>query len=1100
MRLNRSGSGISVLWSRIAPAAAVLLGAGASLLVLGSGTPSTGKWTAAQPPLLGKSVAQVPASGQALETYAGLPMIFEPNRGQSDSRVKFLARGSGYGLFLMANEAVLLFQQSKPKSSREVEVSGSVVRMKLSQSKAGVRVEGVDLLPGRSNYLIGNDPAKWHRGIPQYAKVRYREVYPGIDLIYYGKQGELEYDFRVQPGADPRQVRLSFEGAQGLEFNPQGDLLIRTRQGAMRLEAPQVYQTVDDRRKNVSGRFRILASDTVGFAIGPYDRSRSLIIDPVLSYSIYVGGSRTESFPTVAVDTAFNFYVTGATTSADFPVSSSPLQGTLKGAQNVFVVKFSPGAGLSAQPTVVYATYLGGSGTDSSVGIGVDAGFNAYVAGTTSSGDFPVSGTPLQSTPKVAGTHAFVSELDSTGSKLPYSTYLSGSGTDTASGMALDNKGLVYVIGITNSTDFPVAPNPGAYQVALVGPVGFFVSQINPANSGTNSLLYSTYFGGGFPATATVTGGAIAVDNNPAGSNIYITGGTNFQNTVTNSATDFPITNAFQPCLDGTGPFQGSCDLTQTALDAFVAKIAPPYLTTNNQGNQLRYSTYLGGTKDDIGYAIAVDAAGNAYVGGSTLSNDFSYSPVIQPYQKQNNGGMDGFVAKISNPQAGGTSNLIGLTYFSYLGGSGTDFVRAIAVDPIQGARVTGTTNSTDFPVAPNPGALQPTLAGASDAFVARLDTTATVNSTPGGIFATYLGGSGIDKGTGIAIDNNGSTYVTGETQSPDFNGHLNSLKGTQNAFVGKLGPNLSLAVLGCANFTASTTNPCPTAPPNVSAGNQVAFIYSITNTGDATAGVAFVDNLSSSGVTSNFVSATATGGSCPTIPTNNQLICSIGTINGGQTATVTVNLTPTTGPGNIGNSGQVIVAGSPFSQTASASALVNTFIIESISPPSFTVTAGQPATYVVKVKPQTVFTASVALSCSQGLPAGSTVSCVFSLNPILLPNVSSQSLTLTINTTARTTTIVKLRRLGPLYAALVPVGGLVFLGLGLGRFSPRKRRLLVILGILLATGLACLQVACSGSSNSNNTVGTPAGTYTVQVTATSGSYSLTMPVTLIVQ
>ena len=284
-----------------------------------------------------------------------------------------------------------------------------------------------------------------------------------------------------------------------------------------------------------------------------------------------------------------------------------------------------------------------------------------------------------------------------------------------------------------------------------------------------------------------------------------------------------------------------------------------------------------------------------------------------------------------------------------------------------------------------------------------------------------------------------------------------------------------------------------------MSAGNQVAFVYSITNTGDATAGVAFVDNLSSSGVTSNFVSATATGGSCPTIPTNNQLICSIGTINGGQMATVTVNLTPTTGPGNIGNSGQVIVAGSSFSQTASASALVNTFT-ESITPPSFTVTAGQPATYVVKITPQMVFTASVALSCSQGLPPGSTVGCVFSLNPILLPNASSQSLTLTINTTARTTTIVELRRLGPLYAALVPMGGLVFLGLGLGGVSARKRLLLVILGILLVAGLAGLQVACSGSSNSNNTVGTPAGTYTVQVTATSGSYSQTMPVTLVVQ
>jgi hypothetical protein len=324
------------------------------------------------------------------------------------------------------------------------------------------------------------------------------------------------------------------------------------------------------------------------------------------------------------------------------------------------------------------------------------------------------------------------------------------------------------------------------------------------------------------------------------------------------------------------------------------------------------------------------------------------------------------------------------------------------------------------------------------------------------------------------------------------------TLKGTQNAFVAKLGPNLNLSVVGCANTSATTTSPCPKTPPSVSAGNQVAFIYNITNNADATSGVAFVDNLSSVGVSANFVSATTTGGSCPTIPTNNQLICSIGTINGGQTATVTVNMTPTAGPGNIGNSGQVIVAGSSFTASSSATAAVNTFT-EAVAPPSFTVTAGQPATYTVTVTPNTIFTASVSLSCSAGLPPGSTVGCAFSTNPITIPNASPAAVTLTLNTTARTTTTTELKRLLPVYAALVPVGGLAFLGVGLTGAS-RKRRILAALLFMALASLIMLQPACSGSSSTKNTVGTPAGTYTVQVTATSGSFSQTVPITLVVQ
>jgi hypothetical protein len=1090
VRLNRRGLGTGLLWSRILPEALLLVAAGVAVLLPGSHPQETGADPVAQFAPLGsqptRPSSHPAASNSVLTSYGHLPLMFEPNRGQTDARVRFIARGSGYGLFLTDREAVLALQGSARGRGT---ASGSVVRMRLAGANANPQVAGSDALPGKSNYLIGNDPDKWHRNVPQYARVRYSQIYPGVDLVYYGNQGQLEYDFQISPGADPKSVQLSFEGARDLKLDA-GDLVLETAHGNLRLEAPRVYQGEGSTRAQIAGRFVLLARDRVGFEVGDYDRSKSLVIDPVLSYSTYLGGAGKEFMPSITVDSGPSIYLTGATTSTDFPVTNSSTFQT-GATSNVFVAKFDP-----TGATLVFATYLGGTGADTSVGIAVDAATNVYVAGTTTSMNFPVSSTAFQATPVTPGiAHTFVSELDATGANLPYSTYLSGSKTDTAKGMTLDNKGFVYVIGITDSTDFPLAPTAGTFQSTLQGTNAFFISKVAPTSSGTNSLVFSTYFGGGFPTTGTVTGGAIAVDNNAAGSNIYFTGGTTYLYTGQNPQTDFPIRNAFQPCLGNptilppTACPTSPSDPTLASPDAFVAKLSPGTTT----GAQLLYCTYLGGKSTDFGLGIGLDASGNAYVTGSTNSTDQpAVSGGIAPYQKTLAGGTDAFVAKINNPATGtGTTNVL-LTYFSYLGGTMDDVGNAIAVDSVQGARVVGTTASSDL-VALNPIPEGASFKGLKDAFVARLDTLGTTASTSQ--FVTFLGGSGTDTGTSIAIDTDSNTYVTGETTSSDFpvmnpfQPHLNGLNpDIPDVFAAKLGPSL--------NFTIDVSIPTSNS---VNAGNQISLTYTVKNTGDTTANVAFTDNLSSGSGSApvTFVSASASGGSCPTTPTDNKVLCNLGILNGGASATITVNLTPT-GPGTVANSGTVSVGS--FSATKVAAPItVNSFRLEALRSNN-TVVAGNPASYPIKLTPLAVYTASISISCSAGLPGGGTT-CTPSTNPVVLQNSSPSTVTLVISTFPRVTTTASLRPArGLFYASWLPVTGLAFLGLGIGSRFKRGRRVLGGLLFLAIATLILLQPGCGGHSSSSTTTGTPAGTYTINVVATSGSFSQTTPIILVVQ
>jgi len=1023
-------------------------------------------------------------------------MFFEANQGQTDSRVKFLSRGHGYGLFLTANDAVLSLQRSSGVEARRTTSppASNVIRMRLTGSNSAARVSGAELLPGKSNYLIGNDPSKWRRNIAQYARVNYESVYPGVDLTYYGNQGQLEYDFRVAPGADPNKVALTFEGAS--TRLDAGDLVLSTSNGDVRFHSPYIYQLVGSTKKTVEGSFRQLSNNKIGFQIGDYDHSRELVIDPALTYFTYLGGSGTESNVKVAVDAGLNIYMAGSTDSAtDFPVTTGPP--FAGGTADVFIAKLNP-AIPAPQSQLIYATYLGGNGADDLAGLAVEPGGQAYVAGTTTSTNFPTTSTAFQTS--ATGTHGFVTKLDADGGlTLPtaYSTYLAGNGADRVTGLAIDTRGRAFVTGTTTSTNsaagFPATP--GGFQLSSLATNQFFATKLdtNQNVSGAATMLYSTYFGGANPIDGQITGGGIAIDN---GGNMYITGATNFlfdPNAVNdNPRTNFPILNAQQACLD-QAPAVTACDLNRTALDAFVAKINP-----NRTGTVgLIYSTYLGGSSDDTGLGVAADGLSNAYVTGKTLSSDWTPPASPGPFQSAFAGSGvnigDAFVAKIGNPN--GTSPTYPLTYFTYLGGSGDDVGQAIAVDSVQAAHVVGTTGSPDLPVF-DPLQDQLTFGGATDAFVAQIITTASGKAA--GDYVTFLGGNAVDRGLGIVIDVNNTAYVTGETQSSNFPRpdappapvpFQSNLSGPQDAFLARIGE--------ISSFAEPVDSP-PTASPNpASLGNQVTFTFTFVNNGpDPAAHVVFSGSFPSAGVTFN--SATATpGGTCPA-PVGATVLCNIGSVAVGAKVTVTVVLTPTTGTTSLNVAPSLSANGGPFIVFPAVKdpVPVTDFAI-SAAPTSVTINAGESTSYVVTLTPLPTYASAISVS-DTGLPTGATGT--FTSTSVTIAGSSPATTTLNIKTTARPVNTGSLLRGGPLYATWLPVAGLSLVGLGIGAGFKRRRWLAGMLLGLLA-GLIILQAACgSSSSTPAPTGGTPAGTYTITITGSSGSASHNTRVTLIVK
>ena len=686
------------------------------------------------------STAKGTAAGvnpQIVGEYGRLPLRFEANEGQTDGQVKFLARGSGFSLFLTGRDAVLSLRKPGEDSA-----TTHVVRMQLSGAKDDTEPEGLERLPGISNYMMGNDLSGWHTNVPNYGRVRYAGVYPGVNLVYYGNGQRLEYDFQVAAGADPRAIRLKFDGAQQLRLDADGDLEIVAADGQIAFQAPVVYQKIDGRRQSVAGKFKLLASNAVGFELGAYDRSESLTIDPTLVYSTYLGGSNSDTITAIAVDGSGNAYLTGYTSSTDFPVTPGAYQTTDKdAASSAFVTKLN-----SSGSALIYSTFLGGtrgpSGGDSAQSIAVDLAGDAYVTGYTYSSNFPTTTGVYQTTNNAAaasGSNSFVTKLNPTGTGLLYSTYLGGNVGDDATSIAIDTAGDAYVAGVAFSANYPTTT--GAYQTTNKGAADYygiaFVTKLNPTASG---LVYSTFVGG---STDYISQSIVRVAINSAG-DAYLFG--------VSGSTDFPVTTgAYQGTNKGIA--DGGSNLTLTELNSTATKLV--------------YSTYLGGSgagyRWDAPNGLAIDSAGDAYLTGITYEANF---PVTTgAFQKTNNAAAGSlptcFVTKM-NPT--GTA----LAYSTFLGGSGSDRAVGIAVDSAGDAYITGSAGSTDFPVTSN--AYQTTnLAAFNNGAVVFLTELNPAGSAE--LYSTYFGGgnSFSDIGNGVALGANGAVLFAGVTGASDF-------------------------------------------------------------------------------------------------------------------------------------------------------------------------------------------------------------------------------------------------------------------------------------------------------------------------------------------
>ncbi len=1037
--------------------------------------------------------AHTPHSSQSIS----VPLFFEPNQGQTAPQVKFLAHGAGYGLFLTANEAVLELQHTTvtnpatPYSPRQT--SSSVIRMKLDGANSSPRVSGAAPMPGKSSYYIGSDPSKWHRDIPQFGRVEYQAVYPGIDLVYYGNQSQLEYDFRVAPAADPSQITLSFKGAT--THIDSGDLVLSTANGDVRFHAPHVYQPDGNAQKAVTGSFRELADNKIGFSIGDYDHNRELVIDPVLSYSTYLGGGGTESFVKIAVDANLFVYVAGSTNSANFPPLGGPEPPP--GAQDIFIAKINPLS--SGTSELVNTIILGGEAgeTDTLTGIAVDGGFNIYVAGYTDSPDFPtVNGFQSASQVVVPGTHGFLSRLNynpgTLGYALGYSTYLAGNGTDHVTGLAIDgSQANAYVTGDTTSSNpisdgFPA--NGNAFQQTSNAPgfPQFFASEINTTYGGSVSMRYSTYFGGGNPAPATAVGGGIAVDPTGSSVSMYFTGTTNMLPTVgQNGAPHFPLYAAQQDCLN-TASVTFPCTSTPGFTDAFVAKLKP------QAGATPAYSTYLGGSGTDTGVAVAVDTSSSAYITGATDSPDWAHCDGFQCTIA--NGATNAYIAKIGPL----TDGVYPLYYFTYLGGSGPDVGQDIKVDKLFAAHVVGSTSSPVLPVynsLPNLGTYQ----GQGDAFVALIASNA--GALTAGDYVTYLGGSGTDEGTSIALDSNNTTYVAGTTQSSDFptvnpyTGNQSLPGASQDAFVTKIGTTSQL------KFIIPTTSP---APNPVNAGASAAFTFNIINLGpDNATNINFIATVPSTGVSAVAAKVTSSQGSCAAFSVgSNTISCSIPTLAAcvlpctATGAAVEVDVTPsiTNGVSVPNITVSAVASATNGSNQINASQLVPVvdFNVQ-VSTTTQSIAAGDTATVNVNFCPtNTTLGYSATITPSETTAPSMVTATTPTFNPttVQLSGTACAPTVLSIATVARPVTTGSLLHRGSFYAAWLPIGGLSLVGLGLGAGRKRRRWLLgAVLGVIAC--IILVEAGCgSSSSSATQTGGTVAATYIVTVNGSAGTGS----------
>ena len=696
--------------------------------------------------------------------YGNLPLSFEPNVGQAETTAHYVVRTGGGSVSFSSGEVNLALPGTYFKDedgvceapSRALVPTG--LRLRFVGADEGVQPLGGEVLAGKMNYLLGNDPSLWRTNLPTYGNVLYPGLYPGIDLTYSGANGRLKSTYTVAPGADATLIAWRYSGAETVAVDSSGALQVSMNGGVVLTEeAPAAWQDIDGQRVAVDVHYARANNGNISFALGHFDPKYALIIDPTLTYSTYLGGGNTEEGNDIVVDGAGNVYITGYTHSINFPTQNGFQPGP-QGGQDAFVTKLSP-----AGNALVYSTYLGGSGTDEGKSIVVDSAGNAYITGATTSLNFPTTPGVYQPTSHF-GVDAFVTKLSSDGSLPIYSTYLGGTSSDQGNAIAVDAEGNAYVTGFTTSSNFPTL-NP--YQGTIHSVQDAFVTKLNAAGS---ALVYSTFLGGSVGLGGNYDEGfGVGVD---ASGSAYLVGLT--------GSTDFPTANAFQG--ENGGQF-----------DVFVTKFTP-------SGTALVFSTYLGGSSGDEGHGLALDEQGNVYLTGVTYSPNF---PTLSPYQPAQGGQGDAFLSKLS-----GMGSPI---YSTYIGGTGFDISYDIALDNLANAYITGYTISSNFPLA---DPYQPTLRGPTDAFVTALNSAGS-----GLVYSTFLGGTDYEHGNAIAVDAQGSAYVTGDTYSPDFP--------VENAYQPSPGDRIDAFVSKLSNQVGLT----PTATPTVCNANANYTIFQDTDT-----------------------------------------------------------------------------------------------------------------------------------------------------------------------------------------------------------------------------------------------------------------------------
>jgi hypothetical protein len=746
---------------------------------LGAGTLSH-RTSATAKAVAAKSPAATPTTDQNSRVRASLgalPLAFEANQGQTDPQVKYMARGNGYTVFLTANDTVFALHSSSPtaasiiagkhalgsahreKALREKAATekSAAIRMHLVGGNPQAQIAAANQLPGHTNYFVGNDSSKWQTGVKQYAAVSYRDVYPGVNMAFHGQQRQLEFDFVVAPNASPAPINLGFSGARQLATDASGNLVLASAAGDVVLHKPVAYQDKNGQRELVSVAYQVKGNSEVALALGSYDHSRELVIDPALSYATYLGGATEDEVFGIAVDPSNNIYVTGESNSTSgFPGGNA----TSGQGFDVFVTKLTSAGALS------YTTFVGGSSNDSGLGIAVDSSHSAYVTGITESTNFPTSAGGPQPTKGDSGgnctnaktasqpcSDAFALKLDSSGARA-WSTYIGGQNTDDGYAIAVDGLGNVWVAGDTFSSIF----NPNITATTVLTATFNNGGSLNPpaddgfvveiSAAGTAPFLFSTYLGGSDGDQIN----GIAIDST---NNVYVAGETQSQ--------DFPATKGAYQLTCGS---DGKCNANAGSLfyDAFVAKLAPG-------GANLTYATFIGGSSDDYAFAIAVDGSGNAYITGETTKDDTTTTPAV-PYPSTSGAFSTSYNASATGNAFVTELNAAGskLVYSTFLGGSTQDLAGGIAVDNFSNAYVSGSTLSTDFPTTSN--AFQTKLngtgtAGSSDAFVTQVSAGGASLG-----FSTYLGGSGNENANAsgsvgaIALDSSNNIWVGGSTNS----------------------------------------------------------------------------------------------------------------------------------------------------------------------------------------------------------------------------------------------------------------------------------------------------------------------------------------------